>query len=463
MFTAEPAAGARSERLPAARRRFIGVAVLGTVGQGIWVPLMFLFLTLGRGLPLAESGIAVAVGGCAALVFGTTASWRVVDRIGPLRTKALAGVCDVPAFVGYLITHNLAEVAMCSALAAMATSLFWVADPEAVRRISLDDQQRLHTFALLTSLRVIGFGLGAMLATLGLVLDVGAGWVWNVMVMSIAGINLASAVLFWSLRYVDDIWFRDDGDITPEPPRYRDVLRHGWFMVFIGGTFVVAMVVVGMDVTLPVYLLSLGLPRWSATVSYLVICVVIALAAQVVRRLSRVVAQLRLLISATIILAGAYLVFIGLTAVHGRTALLLVLALGLILFSLAHTISNTLISNVMLSFAPAMSSGRHASLLETAWAIASTVAPGIYAGLFTVARTLPWAYSAALLVVSLVAYTAVDRSRALPTPRRVPGLGAPGRTAPRHRRLLPIPPPHPPTLARRSPAQRAATAWMNPQ
>jgi hypothetical protein len=412
MSTAERAAAARADRLPAARRRFVAVAVLGTIGQGIWVPMMFLFFTLGRGFPLAGSGTAVTAGGCVGLVFGTTVTWRVVDRIGPFRTKALAGVCDVPAFVGYLITNNLAEVAAFSALAAMAASLFFAADPEAVRRISLDEQQRLHTFALLASLRVIGFGLGAVLATLGLVLDVDAGWVWDVMVMLIAAMNLVSAVLFWSLRYVDDIWVPDDnGDVTAEPPRYRDVLRQGRFMIFVGGTFVVAMVVIGMDVTLPVYLLSLGLPRWSATVSYLVICVLIALAARVVHRLADVVGQLRLLISATIILATAYVVFIGLTAVHGTTRLLLVLALGLILFSLAHTISNTLASNVMLSFAPAASSGRHASLLHTAWALASTVAPGIYARLFTVARTLPWGYSAALLLVSGMAYTAVHRSR----------------------------------------------------
>jgi hypothetical protein len=414
MFTAERGAAARVDRLPAARRWFIAVAVFGMVGHGIWVPMMFLFFTLGRGLPLAGSGTAVTVGGCAALVFGTTVTWRVVDRIGPFRTKALAGVCDVPAFVGFSITHTLAQVAVFSALAATAGSLFFAADPEAVRRISLDERQRVHTFALLTSLRVIGFGLGAVLATLGLVLDVGARWVWNVMVLLIAGINLASAVLFWFLRYVDDIWLPDDSGAADKPPRFRDVLRQGWFIVFIGGTFVVALVTVGMDVALPVYLLSLGLPRWSATASYLVICVLIALAAQMVGRLSGVVGQLRLLIGATILLAIAYLVVIGMTAVHGRLGILLVLALGLGLFSLADAISNALASNVMLSFAPATSSGRHASLLQTAWALASTVAPGIYARLFAAARTLPWGFSAVLLMVAAAAYTAVHRSR----PRR---------------------------------------------
>jgi hypothetical protein len=404
-------AAASADRVSVARRWFIAAAVFGMVGHGIWVPLMFLFFTLGRGLPLAGSGTAVTVGGCAALVFGTTVTWRVVDRIGPFRTKALAGVCDIPAFIGYLITRNLAEVAVVSAVVAAAGGLSFAADAEAVRRISIDEQQRVHTFAVLTSLRVIGFGLGAVLATLGLVVDVSAGWIWNVMVMLIAGINLGSAVLFWSLRYVDDIWSPAEGGVTAEPPRYRDVLGQGWFIVFIAGTFVVALVTVGMDATLPVYLLSLGLPRWSVTASYLVMCVLIALAAQVVRQLSRVVGQLRLLIGATIILAAAYLVLIGLTVVHSRVDLLLVLAAGLILFSLADAISNALAGNVMLSFAPATSSGRHASLLQTAWAVASTVAPSIYTRLFTAARTLPWVFSAVLLVVAVVAYTTVHHSR----------------------------------------------------
>jgi Major Facilitator Superfamily len=412
MFTAERAA-ARADRLPTARRSFIAVSALGSAVNGIWAPLMLLFFTLGRGLPLAASGTAVTVGGCAALVFSTTITWRVVDRIGPFRTKVLAEVCAVLAFVGYLYAYNLVEIAALSALTATAGTLFLAADPEAVRRVSRDEQQRVHTFALLTSLRVIGFGLGAVLATSALALDVGASWIWNVMVMLIAGINLVSAVLLWSLRYVDDIWSSGQGGVAAaQPPRYRDVLRQDWFMVFIGGTFVVALVIIGMDVMLPVYLLSLGLPRWSATVSYVVMCVLIALAAQVVSRLSSVVGQLRLLIGATIILAAAYLVFIGLTAVHGRMGLLLVLGLGLILFSLAAATSNSLVGNIMLSFAPATSSGRHAALLQTAWALASTAAPGIYARLFTVARTLPWGLGAVLLVVSAAAYTAVHRSRA---------------------------------------------------
>lgn len=222
------------------------------------------------------------------------------------------------------------------------TGWFFAADPEAVRRVSLDEQQRLHTFALVASLQVIGFGLGAVLSTLGLILDVGAGWVWNVMVALIAGISLVSAVLFWSLRYVDDMSLPAAAGVTAEPPRYRDVLRQGRFMVFIGGTFVMALVFVGMDVALAVYLLSLGLPRWSAAVSCLVMCVLIGLAVQVVRWLSGVVGQLRLLICATIILATAYLVFIALTAVHGTTSLLLVLASGLILFSIAAAIANSL-------------------------------------------------------------------------------------------------------------------------
>ncbi|MBO0883945.1 MAG: hypothetical protein J2P17_27155, partial [Mycobacterium sp.] len=140
-------------------------------------------------------------------------------------------------------------------------------------------------------------------------------------------------------------------------------------------------------------------------------CVLIALAAQVVRRLSRVVGQPRLLIGATIVLAVAYLVFIGLTVAPGRVGPLLVLALGLILYSLGGATSNALASNVMLSFAPTMSSGRHASLFQTAGALASTVAPGIYAQLFTIARTLPWGFSAVLLMVAAAAYTTVHRSR----------------------------------------------------
>src|SRR5437588_687375 len=150
MFTAERVVDGRTDHLGVVRRWFVAVSALVKIGTGMWAPLMLLFFTLGRGLSLAGSGTAVTVGGCAGLVFGTTVTWRVIDRIGPFRTKALAGVCNATAFIGYLITHNLAEVAAFSALAASAANLFLTADPEAVRRISLDEQRRVHTFALLT-------------------------------------------------------------------------------------------------------------------------------------------------------------------------------------------------------------------------------------------------------------------------------------------------------------------------
>jgi hypothetical protein len=376
----------------------------------MWIPLIYLYFTLGRGLPLAGSGIAVTAGSSVALVGNATLVWRVVDRLGPMRTKALAGLVAAPAFFGYLFTHNLIEIAVFAVLAASGDNLFFTADPEAVRRVSSNDEQRIHTFAVLATMRVIGFGAGAGLAALGLVVDAGAAWVWNALVVAVMAVQVFSSVVFWTLRGADDLWDGGSGGSAGEaeqPPRYLDVLRQKTFMVFMGGFFVVALVVTGADVCLPVYLVSLGLPKWSSTVCYLVLCVLIAVSAQVVARVAVRVGELRLLINGAIVFSACYLMAASLMLATRPVVMFAVLGVFLALWGTSEALTESLDSNVMLKFAPERSSGRHASVMTTGWAVAATFSPGIYATLFTWNRVLPWLVSAALVGITVVAYTHV--------------------------------------------------------
>jgi MFS family permease len=406
-------ADAEANRLPRARRSFIVATTVAMVNNGLWVPLFFLFLTLGRGLPLTGAGIAATVGNMGALILGAAVSGRVLDRLGPFRTMALSGVVGTGAFLGFLVTTTLAAVALFSFVAAMAANLFFTSDPEAVRRLTTEGHDRTHMFAVLTSVRVLGFGIGALVATLGLVVDHGSGWFWTALVALIAAGKLATGILFWLLRWVDDTSPDGGRPQSSRPPRYRDVIRQGRFMAFIAGVFIIALTTIGMDTVLPLFMLSVGLPKWSTTLAYLFICVVVAVSARAVARIARRVPHLRMLSWSAIVCAISFLLVDSLAALQnaGPGALFAVLAGGLAMFSVSNAASNALSGNVMLTFAPDQSSGRHASLLHTAWAAATAVAPGMYAALLTAGRILPWLVSSVLLAAAATVFGAVHRRR----------------------------------------------------
>jgi hypothetical protein len=54
--------------------------------------------------------MACTLGNCAALVFGLTVTGRVLDRIGPFPTMALADLARATAFTGFLLSTNLVEI-----------------------------------------------------------------------------------------------------------------------------------------------------------------------------------------------------------------------------------------------------------------------------------------------------------------------------------------------------------------
>jgi MFS family permease len=399
-----------AQRLTGARRSFIVATTVAMVNHGLWVPLVFLFFTLGRGLPLTGAGVAATVGNTGALFAGAVVSGRVLDRLGPFRTMALSGVVGAAAFLGFLLTTTLTEVALFCFAASMAANMFFTSDPEAVRRLTAEGHDRTQMFAVLTSVRVLGFGIGALAATLGLVLDNGTGRFWTVLVALIASGELTTSLLFWRLRWVDS--GAQDGEPQDlRPPRYRDVLRQRAFMAFVAGVFVIALTTIGMDTALPLFMLSVGLPKWSTTVAYLFICVAVAASARLVSWIGRRVPHLRILSWSTALCAVSFLVVDSLAGVQsgGPAILFAVLAAGLLLFSMSDAAGNTLGANIMLAFAPDESSGRHGSLLQTAWAAATAVAPGMYAALFSAGRILPWLVSSALLAVAATVFGAVHR------------------------------------------------------
>ncbi|MBS9534658.1 MFS transporter [Mycobacterium sp. M1] len=411
MHTEMDLVAARAAALPSARRRFMGAGAMGFLAFGVWAPLALVFYTVYRGFSVAGTGAALTVGAGAAAVLSIRPAGVLSDRIGPLRAQSLGAVLQA---IGAALTaapvHSLALPAVVAFIGGAGNNIFFTADTEGIRRVSADTEQCDRMFAQMASARLVSFGLGAGFGGLVLMFERRHPWLWVAGVESCAVVLIAVAVVFWTLRHVDDTWipYGDTEKCDDDPPSYASVLAETPFMVFVFGQFGVALVTMGLDSVLALYVLAVGLPRWSVPLSTAVACAVAAAVPLVVHRLAKRFGSVPMLMVAA--LAGAA-AFVGyyLSGAVGLTAGVVVLTVASGLFGAADGTGAALGTAVALSFAPRHLSGRHASIHSASWSVGGVLAPMAYTTLFAGHASAPWLFSAGLMLLTFTAYAWVRR------------------------------------------------------
>jgi MFS family permease len=387
-------------------RGYLTAMVIDAVGSGLWIPFALLFFTYGRGMKLAEAGSALTAGSLLSLLVGGLLTGAIVDRIGPFRSAALSSLIRVVAFPWYVVGHNFASVAVIAVAVSFADRLFWAAHGGMVSSVAPSEDARVGLFSLLSALRNIGLGVGALTASLGVWLEHGHGVFWTAIVLANAVTYAISGLLLWRLRYLDPT--TEDAEES-STLRYRDVFAHRQFLVFVFAAFVLALASVGFDSILPVYLLSVGLPAWSPPIAYLLSCILIPAFAPVATILGRRQPGLRLLALAALSVAVAYL---GLVAMSALTEVggAVMLTAAVTLFSFSEAIFGATAVNVMLSYAPSGGAGRHSAVYQSAWGLATAIGPGLFSALFTLDRVLPWVFLVAVLCLAAAVFLTTSRS-----------------------------------------------------
>ena len=380
--------------------------VIDAIGSGMWIPFALLFFTYGRGMKLPEAGAALTAGSLISLAAGGLLTGAIVDRIGPFRSAALSSVIRVVAFPWYVVGNTFASVAVIAVAVSFADRLFWAAHGGMVSGVSPSEDARLGLFSLLSALRNVGMGVGALAASLGVWIEHGSGVFWTAIVMANAASYAVSGLLLWRLRHLDPPVERG---AETGVHRYRDVFAQRRFLVFVAAVSVLALASVAFDSILPVYLLSLGLPSWSPPIAYLLSCILIPAFAPLPVLLGRRRSGLQLLAVSAVTVGVAYagLAAMVATAQIGSAVLL---TAAVTLFSLAEAIFGATAVNVMLRYAPPGGAGRHSAVYQSSWGVASAIGPGLFSALFTVGRVVPWVFLLGMLLVAAAVFLAASRN-----------------------------------------------------
>lgn len=167
------------------------VAFIDSIGTGVYLGGSAILFTSILGIAPNELGSALAAAGLVGI--GASLAWAAgADRFGARRTLVILNVLRAIGFIGYLAvddTFSFFAVTLYLGLLEKAMSPVMVA----VVSAALEDKQRVHTLALIRSIRNVGFTLGTLLSSLTLLLPGRTSL--NIMVVGNAATFVFAAVL----------------------------------------------------------------------------------------------------------------------------------------------------------------------------------------------------------------------------------------------------------------------------
>jgi hypothetical protein len=220
------------------------VALIDSVGTGIYLGGSVVLFTRIVGLSATEVGQGLALAGVIGL--GASLVWgAVADRIGPRSTLVILHLLRALGFVGYLAVDGFASFLVVT----VYLGLLEKAMPPvtmAVVSAALDEGRRVHTLALLRSVRNVGLTVGTLVSSLALLapgrLGLAVVMLLNALSFVLAGLLLARV-----------------------PLRHRPVAtdrpRGGWAMI-LRRPYFLALALLNGVLALHFAVLSVGLPLW---------------------------------------------------------------------------------------------------------------------------------------------------------------------------------------------------------
>jgi MFS family permease len=138
--------------------------VVNSLGNGIVLPFIVIYLHNVRGISFAQAGLALGIGAAAALVAGLIAG-STVDRIGGRNTLLLGLVLQTAAFLMFPLIREPWHAFALLALEGAGTSCFWPGQSTLLARLTPADD-RHSAYALQRISMNLGMGMGAVVGGL---------------------------------------------------------------------------------------------------------------------------------------------------------------------------------------------------------------------------------------------------------------------------------------------------------
>jgi predicted MFS family arabinose efflux permease len=404
-------------RLPRTVWLVQGGGVVNSFGNGMAFPFIVIYLHNVRGISFAAAGLALALGGVAALVAGI-GSGTLVDRIGGRNTLLLGLVLQSAAFALFpLIRQPWHAVALLS-LEGAGTACFWPGQSTLLSRLAPADA-RSSAFSVQRITMNVGLGLGAL--TGGLIASTGdPGSFTTLFLLDAATFFVFVGVLSTVREPAPSEEERDLG----AGEGYRAVLRDRNFLGLLGLN--VLFVAVGYEVfaLLPPFAKNYAgvSERWVGLIWLANTLAVVLLQLPVAKALEGRRRMLALALMNAIWAVASLVVLAAGGLLSGTSAALVLVAAGII-FGAGETLQAPTQPPLVADLAPDRLRGRYFALGSMSWSVGGIVGPAVGGALLGWHPLAVWPSAAAVCVVAIAGCLLLERN--LPeavrrTPRREP-------------------------------------------
>ena len=385
-----------SDSSPVVRRFLFGV-LLNSLGGGLTLPILIIYLHSVRGLSLLQSSLVLSwmalVGLFVSPVFGA-----LVDRIGPKRVLLFGIVCSVAGALGWVAVDTWEEALLVGGVVAVANSASWPPQTTLAARM-VDEEQRQKLFGWQFMMLNLGLGLGGLVSAV--IVDVNHPVSFTYLFVLDAFSFVAFFFLIATLR-------GEGGAIEHEAEGielqhgYREVLRDRLFMKLnILGVVMLTCGYASLDAGLPILLSTVGHlsvkalgPIWAVNTGVIVVSQLFVLKRIEGRSRTKLLGLVGVLWALCWLL-----VWMGLGLSPGWTFSFA--AMGIAIFALGETIWSPIGPTLANELAPEHLRGRYSAVTSLVWVFSGALGPAI-SGLMLGAHLVS-AWFIALILGALIA------------------------------------------------------------
>ncbi|GLX51964.1 MFS transporter [Streptomyces hygroscopicus subsp. hygroscopicus] len=383
-------------------RRLITASLVGSIGDGIYVPLTMLFVHSLTGLSLTSIGAGLTIAGLCALAFMPVVG-IAVDRFGGRRV--LIGVLALRA-LGFAAYPFAGSYPAFLAIALAVAVGMWASSPSQQALIGdlARGAERDRLLAWDRSLRNAGMGCGSLVAAGMLALDGAAGFVAAAEVL--ASLFAVAAVLVVRIPNVRG---------RVEPPEkgegYRQVLADRPYLLITAANFLIAFGYTTQAMALPVFLTrDVAMPDALAGAVFAVNTALVAALGVPAARLTLRGRRTRAAALGAVVFALSFAAFAVLPGlVSGPHALVAVLAVA-VLYTAGELVHSPPSQSLSVQAAPDHLRGRYLSVYQLSWSVCRTIAPMLLGFLLDAGQWHLWTVLALMVLTGAAILLCAERS-----------------------------------------------------
>jgi MFS family permease len=354
-------------------KRFLAGALLNSLGGGLTLPVLVIYLNQVRGISLAAASLVLSWMAITGLVYSPIIG-HLVDRFGPRRIMLVAILIEATATLLWVFVTDLRSALLVGALASLGHSAIWPPQTTMMARM-VSEEFRPKFFGLQFMMLNLGLGLGGVFSSLIVNVDDPASFTRLYVIDSLTFLIYFAFIL--SLRGVGGRITKTQEEIANDGGYRQIVSDHKFMRLTLAKLFMITFGYASLEAGLPALLTLFGDlsvkalgPIWAVNTGVIVIGQIF-----VINRLEGR-SRIRLLSLVSFTWATSWLL-IGFSVSLDPRATFILAALGIAIFALGEMIWSSVGPTLTNELAPEHLRGRYNSVDGLVWVFAGAAGPAI--------------------------------------------------------------------------------------